>query len=476
MTTDTLFRQHIARLQDEFTAALNHCCPQARAALLYSGSESPYYQDDQYPPFRAWGHFLRWVPIERPGQYLLIEPGRRPVFYAVVPQDFWHDQSLNLPEWWATEFEIVVLADEKSLIKHISHRLSDCVFLGDNSRSGDQAVADALGIAADHVNPTPLLAWLDYQRACKSDYEVRRIAQANVCALDGHQAAYDAFQGGGDEYDIHLAYLQACRALDEELPYPSIVALNQHAAILHYQHKQRRPRHEREHTAGIPAGRVLLIDAGCRVEGYCSDITRTWATPGTHPVFLALLAGMNELQQRIIGEISSDMSFVTLHQRAHYLLAELLLATDIARGSADELLRHGVAQCFMPHGLGHMLGLQVHDTGGRQIDLDGTLLPPPAHYPALRTTRTIEPGMVFTIEPGVYFIPVLLDALREDLRQRQQSTLLNWSLIDQLAPLGGIRIEDNIHVASGAVRNLTRQPLSPQLSREVDHGKAQSGR
>lgn len=451
MTIDTLFHQHIARLQDEMAAALNQCCPQAGAALLYSGSESPYYQDDQYPPFRAWGHFLRWVPVERPGQYLLIEPGMRPVFYAVVPQDFWHDQSLDLPEWWAREFEIVVLPDEKSLIKHIGHRLSDCVFLGDSSRPGNEAVTDALGIAGDHVNPAPLLAWLDYQRACKSDYEVHRITEANALAIDGHQAAHDAFLGDGDEYDIHLAYLQACRTLDEELPYPSIVALNQHAAILHYQHKQRRVRHE-----NTPGGRVLLIDAGCRVEGYCSDITRTWVTPGTHAVFLALLEGMNKLQQQIIGEIASGMSFVTLHERAHYLLAELLLATDIARGSVDELLEHGVAQCFMPHGLGHMLGLQVHDVGGRQADRDGTLLPPPAHFPALRTTRPIESGMVFTIEPGVYFIPMLLDALRENLRERQQSSLLNWPLIDQLSPLGGIRIEDNIHVVSGGVHNLTR--------------------
>lgn len=455
MTIDTLFQQHITRLQDELAVALTHCCPQAHAVLLYSGSESPYYQDDQYPPFRAWGHFLRWAPVERPGQYLLIEPGMRPVFYAIVPQDFWHDQSLDLPDWWAREFEIVVLADEKSLIQHIGRRLSDCVFLGDNSRPGEQSVTDALRIAADRVNPASLLAWLDYQRAYKSDYEVHRIAQANARASDGHRAAQDAFLDGGDEYDIHLAYLQACRALDDELPYPSIVALNQHAAILHYQHKQRH-RHEDQHTASSPAGRVLLIDAGCRVEGYCSDITRTWARPDTHPVFLELLAGMEKLQQQIIEEVASGMSFVTLHERAHYLLAELLSATDIARGTADELLAHGVAQCFMPHGLGHMLGLQVHDSGGRQLDRDGTVLSPPAHFPALRTTRPIEAGMVFTIEPGVYFIPMLLDALRENLRQRQHSTLLNWPLIDQLTPLGGIRIEDNIHVASSGVRNLTR--------------------
>lgn len=451
MTIDTLFHQHITRLQDEFATALSNCCPQARGALLYSGGQSPYYQDDQYPPFRAWGHFLRWLPVERPGQYLQVEPGKRPVLYAIVAPDFWHDQSLELPDWWANEFEIIVIADEESLIKKIGKRLPDYVFLGDSSGRGVQAVTAALGIASDRVNPAPLLAWLDYRRAYKTDYEVHRIAEANAVAMTGHRAAHDTFRDGGDEYDIHLAYLQACRALDEELPYPSIVALNQHAAILHYQHKQRT-----QHVSHSSPNQVLLIDAGYRVEGYCADITRTWAAPDAHPVFLALLAGMEQLQQRIITETASGMSFVTLHERAHALLAELLVEITIARGTVDALLEHGVAQCFMPHGLGHMLGLQVHDSGGRQIDVSGTLLSPPAQFPALRTTRTIESGMVTTIEPGVYFIPMLLDELRQTLRQRQQSSLLDWSLIDQLTPLGGIRIEDNIHVRDSAVHNLTR--------------------
>ena len=459
MTIDSLFQQHTARLQQELATGLSRHCPQAGAVLLHSGSHTPYYQDDQYPPFRAWGHFLRWLPVERPGQFLLLEPGARPVFYAIVPPDFWHDQSLDLPAWWADGFEIIILPDEASFIEQFRQRpvsAARCVFLGENSGSSGGTLADALGIAASNVNPPALLAWLDYQRAFKTDYEAQRIGDANARAIDGHQAAHDAFLADGDEYDIHLAYLRACRALDEELPYPSIVALDQHAAILHYQHKQRRPA-----SIGGAAQRsqVLLIDAGFRLHGYCADITRTWARPGVHPVFQALLDGVRQLQQRSLDDIVSGLPYPTLHERAHQQLAELLLTTGVAHGTADELLELGVAQCFMPHGLGHLLGLQVHDVGGHQIDADGTILPPPERFPALRTTRTIAPGMVFTIEPGLYFIPMLLEKLRSELRQVQRTALLDWQLIEQLAPLGGIRIEDNVLVTDDGIHNLTRQPL-----------------
>lgn len=143
--------------------------------------------------------------------------------------------------------------------------------------------------------------------------------------------------------------------------------------------------------------------------------------------------------------------------RTHVLLAELLAESGLCRGIPDQLVEKGVTYAFFPHGLGHLLGLQVHDVGGRQADRKGTTAPPPAAHPALRTTRDIESGMIFTIEPGLYFIPALL----EPLRAGPHSALLNWSIIDTLTPLGGIRIEDNIWVSPQGTHNLTRQPIKP---------------
>ena len=106
----------------------------------------------------------------------------------------------------------------------------------------------------------------------------------------------------------------------------------------------------------------------------------------------------------------------------------------------------------MPHGIGHLLGIQVHDVGGRMKNAQGEIQPPPEDYPALRTTRMIESGQVFTVEPGLYFIPVLLNPERNTARGK----LIDWEVVDAMMPLGGIRIEDNVRVTDTGVENLTR--------------------
>jgi Xaa-Pro dipeptidase len=137
-------------------------------------------------------------------------------------------------------------------------------------------------------------------------------------------------------------------------------------------------------------------------------------------------------------------------------LAEVLVDSGIACGSKAALLEAGVPERFMPHGLGHLLGIQVHDAGGQLANAEGDLTPPPANHPALRLTRTLTPEMVVTVEPGLYFIPSFLKALREG-RTRE---LLNWPLIETLTPFGGIRIEDNVRITPEGPENLTRDAFA----------------
>jgi Xaa-Pro dipeptidase len=106
----------------------------------------------------------------------------------------------------------------------------------------------------------------------------------------------------------------------------------------------------------------------------------------------------------------------------------------------------GVTRVLFPHGLGHSLGVQVHDVGCR-------LTPPRAENPFLRNTSTIEVGQVFTIEPGCYFIPSLL----ERLQTGPVASRVSWSAIDTLRRFGGVRIEDDVAVVEGGIRNLTRE-------------------
>jgi Xaa-Pro dipeptidase len=155
------------------------------------------------------------------------------------------------------------------------------------------------------------------------------------------------------------------------------------------------------------------------------------------------------LQQDVCARIAVGMEYEALHDAAHGLLADALRDTGLATGSADELVARGVTRAFLPHGLGHSLGVVVHDVGMKPRA-------PRADNPFLRNTSVIEVGQVFTIEPGCYFIPALLEPVRTDERR----ALLDWAAIDELAPFGGIRIEDDVVVGATGVINLTRQAFA----------------
>ena len=121
--------------------------------------------------------------------------------------------------------------------------------------------------------------------------------------------------------------------------------------------------------------------------------------------------------------------------------------------SAEAAVQQGVTSTFYPHGLGHFLGLQVHDVAGFMRDEMGTHLSAPAEHPFLRCTRVIEPNQVFTIEPGLYFIPSLL----AKLKLSEQASVVNWERVERFVPYGGIRIEDNVIVHEDRIENMTRE-------------------
>lgn len=438
------FAQHIAYLESLYTDVLLKN-GEFDAVLLHSGTERLYYGDDQAVPFRAYGHFNHWLPVNQPDQTVLFLPGEKPVYFQYIPRDFWYEQHITLEDWVEIQFDVHTLETRQALHQALLKKLgaagcalSRVAFLGENTN-----FAATLGIEGRAQNPAMILHALDFHRARKTEYEIACIRKANRLALQGHTAARHAFENGGSEYAIHMAYLQACGVLDVETPYTNIVALDAKAAILHYQNKRR--------DSGANS-QVLLIDAGCRINGYCSDITRTSTRPHTHKLFCDLVEAVEALQTGLIQNIRPGIPYPDIHVAAHEGLTRILLHSGLCMGSVESLLEQKMSSLFMPHGIGHLLGIQVHDVGGRMKNSAGDTQTPPAEYPALRTTRRLETDQVFTIEPGLYFIPLLLDAARSSERRK----LINWELVDALTPLGGIRIEDNVRVTEHGVENLTR--------------------
>ncbi|GGC97081.1 Xaa-Pro dipeptidase [Vreelandella lutescens] len=423
-------REHIAALNLAYQECL--AAHQLDSLAIYSGHARNHFADDHATSFQSYGHFIHWVGMaDVQHSWLVIQPNQRPQLYLYAPADFWHLPTQLPEEPWVAEFDVHLCSDK--ITPPLSGRAA---IIGDviGLESAEQLAKAAT------LHPDALVRELDELRMVKSAYEITCLREANRLAVAGHQAANAAFIGAAAELDIQLAYLGASRQRESEVPYQNIIGLNQHAGVLHYQ----------RYDLSAPKQRYsLLVDAGRRFRGYCADITRTYAGPDAPGEFGDLITAMHGLKDALIAHIGPGVEFLSLHEQMHRSLADILVAHGIYEGSAESAVEEGITRAFCPHGLGHSLGIQVHDVAGL-MHPDGTPSPAPKTHPALRLTRTLRPGMVVTIEPGLYFIPMLLAPLRN------KALPINWGLVDTLAVCGGIRIEDNILVTENGADNLTQ--------------------
>ncbi|MCK6447122.1 MAG: Xaa-Pro dipeptidase [Planctomycetes bacterium] len=405
------------------------------ALVISSGTPFTYYSDDQDAPFKRTPHFAHWVPLAGPEHLLHVASAKRPKLVRVAPEDYWYEQAPLGDPFWKREYDFVEVGDAAKAWKELS-LTPRTAYVGDQPDA-----AKAAGFAPNAINPPKLVARLDWERAYKSAYEVECLSKATERAAKGHQAARAAFERGASELEIHQLYLEQTGCLERELPYESIVALDEKGATLHYQSKRAKK-----------DGRVLLIDVGAPHAGYGSDITRTWTTAAADATFRDLQCGVDALEQRLCAMVKPGIPYLDIHVAAHREIANLLAQLGVFKVSGAEAFERGLTRPFFPHGVGHFLGIQVHDVGGRQAEPSGGTKAPPAAYPYLRTTRQVEDRQVFTIEPGVYFIPMLL----REHRTGANAAAFDWALIDRLTPCGGVRIEDNVHVTPSGHQNLTR--------------------
>ncbi len=431
----SLYPRHIAELQSRAAEALQR----GGFDHLVVPSGTLHYQafDDRDYPYAVNPQFQAWLPVTKaPGSWLVITPGAKPKLLFLQPHDYWHVVPDAPSGYWVDQFDIAIIRTPEEALQHLPKNAARCAILGEPQ--------SALG---DYIpnNPKPVVAYLEYQRAFKTPYEIAMMREASRIGARAHRAAERAFRAGSSEFGIHLAYCQAAGQDANDLPYGNIIALNEHGAVLHYMDRDRLP---------PKPVRSFLIDAGASFGGYASDITRTYSAQADD--FAALIDAVDAAQLTMCDAVRAGFDYKQIHLDAHLALAGILKDFGIITVSPEAAVQTGVSSAFFPHGIGHGIGLQVHDVAGfAASDTGGTIAKPDGH-PYLRLTRVLEPGMVVTIEPGIYFIDMLLD----ELKQKGLSDAVDWNRVEAFKPYGGIRIEDDVVCTDDAPLNLTREAFA----------------
>lgn len=425
----TPYQEHVDTLQRGYEAAL--AAHHFDAVVLCSGAPaSRNHFDDQTWPLMPTPAYAHWCPLVEAESYVVVRPGLKPMLVRTTVEDYWETVAPPETSQFFSAFDVVEVKPGQAAAALPDGKIAVITRDPEQSPPGD-------------INPPSLVAALDALRTRKSTYEQDCLAEATRRAVRGHRKTEQLFlTGTPSELDLHLGYLQASAQDDSWAPYKNIVALGAHSAVLHYVAYER---------TAVTGDTSMLVDAGAKYLGYGSDITRSYVRGdgSAAKLFGQLLAKMDAMQQEICRRIKVGMEYEELHDDSHRLLAQVLVDTGLGKGNVEQLVSRGITRALYPHGLGHSLGVMVHDVGMK-------LRPPRAENRFLRNTSTIEAGHVFTIEPGLYFI----DALLAPVRAGEHRNLVDWGIVDQLRPFGGIRVEDNICVLPNGIRNLTREAFA----------------
>ena len=307
------------------------------------------------------------------------------------------------------------------------------------------------GVPSDAGRTPELREQLMHARRPKDSLELERMRAAADATAAGYAAAVRAMRPGVTERALQIEMESGFfRGGGDGTGYGSIVGAGTHSAVLHFAPSAR----------AFAAGDVVLIDAGAMVKRYVSDVTRSYRVGGTGvrgggsapdpQLFGDLYQLVLGVEERACARCMAGTEWRNLHVAASLEIADGLARLGFLRGNAESLLEQDAQALFFPHGLGHLVGLGVRDASGY---LPGRQRSTRPGLNMLRTDLPLEPDYVITVEPGIYFIPALL---QDPERRAQFKDAVNWARVDAAMGFGGIRIEDNMRITDGAPENLTR--------------------
>jgi Xaa-Pro aminopeptidase len=396
-----------------------------QVVLVGAGERIPVPgRGDRTYPFRSHSEYLYLTDRERPGGVLAFDPDEGWVDFVVpVTRDerLWEGAA-------AGDGDGVPVAELAGWLARREGRPVAC--LG----APVPEVTSAADLVAD------LRRGLNQVRRRKDAVEIARMRAAERATRAGFAAVAPLIEPGRSERELQIELEAAfLRNGADCLAFDTIVGSGPNSAVLHFPPSSRR----------LGDGELVLIDAGAECGGYASDVTRTYPasgrfTPEQQELYAIVEAALVRATERSVA----GTEWRDVHRAAALVVAEGLAGLGLLRGEPESLVDRGAYALFMPHGVGHMVGLGVRDAGevlrGRE--------PPEDEFPRLRVDLPLEPGHVFTVEPGIYFVPALLQDA--ELRERHRDAV-DWERADALLGFGGIRIENNVLITEDGNEVLT---------------------
>ncbi|KAI1082185.1 hypothetical protein F5B20DRAFT_578400 [Whalleya microplaca] len=330
------------------------------------------------------------------------------------------------------------------------------------------------------IDTTSLLPVLDEVRVIKTDHEIAMIRKANEISSDAHKKVAQFLYSMKNECEIEATFLSSCTSRNAHTQaYPVIAGSGPNASTLHYG----------DNNESLAGRQVVVLDAGAEWNCYASDVTRTLLIGPASKVTKearAIYKLVHQMQEECIERIKPGVVFRNLQLHATLVAVKGLLELGILHnGTADEIFKNGTGAAFFPHGLGHHVGLDVHDVLSRELlrpageNIWGKRRPigPQSVRAMIKQAASevesgrasgggssrLRPNMVVTVEPGIYFCRPYIEAYF--LRNEEHARYIDVAVLERYWDVGGVRVEDDIRVVDGGFENLTTAPKGEELLR-----------
>jgi Xaa-Pro aminopeptidase len=442
MFSEQTYLDRRKRLGETFTSGL----------LLFLGNDhsSMNYVDNTYP-FRQDSSFLYYFGVDRPGCAALIDldEGRTELFGDDGSLDdiVWTGPQPSLAQL-AAQAGVTATAGSAALVARLQQAGNRTIhFLPPYRPEHRLKLFKLLGVHPDQADArasVPLIQAVVEMRASKSAEEIGELEKAVDISVDMHLAAMRMARPGVTEAQIVAKVTEIAQAAGGTLAYPVIGTV--HGETLHNHH----------YRATLESGQMFLLDAGAETPShYAGDLTSTCPVDG------AFTDRQREIYQVVLrthlGAIASlhpGVPFREVHLAACRTMVEGLKDLGLMQGDPDEAVAQGAHALFFPCGLGHMLGMDVHDMenlGESWVGYQGQAKSTQFGLKSLRLARPLQPGFVLTVEPGIYLIPELIQRWQRD---SHCSAFIQYSKLEGYLDFSGIRIEENVVITRDGCRIL----------------------